>query len=225
MRWAFVLFCLSLAAQEKEAALSKQIAEGLLRSTTLVESAAAQDYVAQFGTKLAVGAYSFRAVTADGALHEPVVLPGNYVFVPVNLLLTAKDESEFAGVLAQALARGAIRIESHTGTIPVVFYDGFGSGGNSNLLPTAVRARRRQLELQADIAAVPLLSRAGFDPAGLLRYLERMQPTDDRRIIALRTALRDLAAPAYTDSEAFHRAQEQVRPAPPSPRKPPSLYP
>jgi predicted Zn-dependent protease len=168
MRWALVLFCLSLAAQEKEAALGKQMAEGLLRSTTLVESPAVQDYVAQLGAKLGGEGPSFRVVTADGPLHEPAILPGNYVFVPVNLLLAAKDEAEFAGVLAQALARGPIRIESHAGTIPLVFFDGF---GGANLLPPAVLERRRQLELQADITAVPLLSRAGFDPGGLLRYL------------------------------------------------------
>jgi predicted Zn-dependent protease len=221
MRWALVLFCLSLAAQEKEAALGKQMAEGLLQSTTRIESPAVNDYMAQLGTRLAADVYSFSVVTADGPLHEPAVLPGNYVFIPVNLLLAAKDEAEFAGVLAQALARGPIRFESHASTIPLVFYDGF---GDSNLLPTAVREHRRQLELQADLAAVPLLSRAGFDPGGLLRYLERMQPTDDQRITALQAAVRDLPAPACTDSEAFYRAHEQVRPAPHSPRKPPSLY-
>jgi predicted Zn-dependent protease len=222
MRWALVLFCLSLAAQEKEAALSKQIAEGLLRSTTLVESAAVQDYVAQLGTELAVGAYSFRVVSADGALHEPVVLPGNYVFVPVKLLLAARDESEFAGMLAQALARGPVRIDSQMGTIPVVFLDGF---YGKYMYPASLRERVRQMDLSADIASISMLQSTGFDPAGLVHYIERMEPADQQRITALQGAVRDLPSPAYADDEAFFRAQEQVRPAPPSPGKPPSLYP
>jgi predicted Zn-dependent protease len=56
-------------------------------------------------------------------LNEPRVLPGGYVFVPLALLQTAKDEAEFAGMLAQAIARESLLEQQATnsGGTPLIF--------------------------------------------------------------------------------------------------------
>jgi beta-barrel assembly-enhancing protease len=242
MRWAsLVVSCLTLAAQnrtfDKEAAIGRQVAEQVRRSTTPVESQEVQAYVARLGARLTAQlpspafGYTFSVVSTDQSnlLHEPLAIPGRYIFVPSSLLLTANDEAEFAGMLAQAIAHEPVRIQNTAGTIPVIFVDSF--IGN-DALPATVMYQRRGMELQKDTIAALAMSRAGFDPAGLVRYIERVQPPDqprspfpprDARIAALREAIRDIPPAVYAESDEFYSIQERVRPAPPKPRSTPSL--
>jgi predicted Zn-dependent protease len=99
------LFCLTVAAQdralEKEAALGRGLAEDVRRTNPPIESQAVQDYVAQLGAKLAAQSpnaalpYTFTVVNGvPNPLHEPLVLPGGYIFVPLSLLLNVEDEAE-----------------------------------------------------------------------------------------------------------------------------------
>jgi predicted Zn-dependent protease len=157
------------------------------------------------------------------------VLPGGYVFVPASLLLTAKDEAEFAGMLARAIARGPRLIKSNSSAIPVYFA---GGSGGEELLPADLLDQRRGIELQADASAVVAMSRAGFDPDALLRYIDRVQPFDRprspfparaARIATLQEAIRNLPPAAYTKSDEFYRIQGQVHPAPEAPSKPQPL--
>ena len=235
----FALFCLTLAGQsltqDKEAVLGRALAEEVNRRTTPVQAQEVQSYVARLGAKITAQlpapsrSFIFPVVSVgeDNALHEPLALPGGYIFVPSNLLLTAREEAEFAGMLAQAIARVPVLIESNTGTIPIFFVDSFDSGP----MPTGVIDQRRERELQADASAILLLSSAGFDPAALLRYVERVQPLDRPRspfparadrIAALQKAIRDLPPASYSQSDEFYAIQEQVRPLPPPP-PPPTL--
>ncbi len=75
------------------------------------------------------------------------------------------------------------------------------------------------------------MSRAGFDPAALLRFIERVQPPDAKagvnahfddqsvspyppraaRIAALRKAIRELQPGAYADGGEFNIIQGQAR--------------
>lgn len=238
-----VLSCLALAAQDrtlgldKEAVLGRYMAEEVRRSSTPVESQAVQDYAAQLGARIAAQspspafAYTFPVVITDrtNALHEPIVLPGGYVFIPVNLLLAAKDEAEFAGMLAQAIARGPRLVKSDSGTIPIYFASGLGLEGLAALMPADSLNHWREIELQADASAALVMARAGFDPAALLRYIERVQPPDRprslfppraARIVVLQEAIPNLAPAAYAESDEFFRIQERVRPAPETPSRP-----
>jgi predicted Zn-dependent protease len=236
---AFAFFCLALAAQDrpldKEAALGRQMAEDVRRSTTLVEPQAIQDYVTQLGAKLAAQlpnspfGYTISVVDTDqtNALHQPLVLPGGYIFVPLSLLLAANKEAEFAGMLAQAMGRRPLQIKNNgAGMIPTVFVGGW---GDSLLIPAAAVDGWRLMQLQADTSAAVAMSRAGFDPAALVRYIERLQPPDRRysafpprasRIAALEQTIRDLPPSANMQSGEFQRIQELARPAPSKPRPP-----
>jgi beta-barrel assembly-enhancing protease len=239
----FALSCLTLDAQnltlEQQAALGKRLAEGVRRHTTPVQSQDVQNYVVHLGTKvmgqLPDPAFSFTfsivLTGEDNALHEPLALPGGYIFVPSNLLLTANDEAEFVGMLAQAIAREPLLIKNKfgtTGTIPLIFLGGF--GGDFVLSPAATIDQLREKELEADTSAILSMSRAGFDPAALLRYVERVQPPDRPRsrfppradrIAALQKAIRDLPPTSYSESDEFYAIQQQMRPLPPPP---PTLF-
>ena len=219
----FAFFCLTVAAQNdplnKEAALGKRLAEEISRSTPAIESQAIQDYVSQLGAKLiaqlpsAAFTYTFSVVNGlDNPLDEPLTLPGGYIFVPLRLLIDAKEEAELAGMLAQAIGRGPQLIRGN-GTIPLIFVGSFGC----STMPASALLKRRELELQADKSAVLTMSRAGFDPAALLRYIERVQPLDRpdlpfplraARLAALQDAIGGQAPVAERDSAEFCVIQE-----------------
>jgi predicted Zn-dependent protease len=244
----FALCCAALAAQslttERQAAIGRQFADEVNRRTTPVESSEIQNYVAQVGAKIASQSalsdsalkftFSIVSTEEDNSLHEPLVLPGVYIFVPSRLLLTATGEAEFAGMLAQAIAREplSIRVIQNSGaSIPVFTF--VGSFWGDTAMPAVPLRQQREIELQADKSAVLAISRAGFDPAAFLRFIERVQPPDSprspfppraERIAALRETLRNVPPAAYTESDEFYSVQQRLRPAPTEPRSPPSLF-
>jgi predicted Zn-dependent protease len=90
---------------------------------------------------------------SSGTFLKPASLPGGYVFVPAGLILAAKDEAEFAGTLAHAMAhiaarhftRQAARSQTaQSATIPLIFWGGwvgYGASQNSSvLLPVGMTA-------------------------------------------------------------------------------------
>jgi predicted Zn-dependent protease len=233
----FAFFCLTIAAQDrlldKEVALGMQLAKEVRRSTTPIESQAIQNYVSQLGAKLTAqlpsGAFPYTFSVVNGLanpLHEPLTLPGGYIFIPLSLLLNAREEAELAGMFAQAIARPPHLIKGN-GTIPLIFVGSFAG----TLLPaSALQQRRGALELEADKSAALMMSRAGFDPAALLRYIERVQPADRpflpfppraARIAAFQDVIRDLAPVAQTDGGEFLAVQEQARSEAPEPPEQP----
>jgi hypothetical protein len=131
-------------------------------------------------------------------------------------------------MLAQTIARGTISIQGKISNVPVpVFF----ISGNGQMVPTPFIKNMRAGALRADAEAVRMMSRAGFDPAALRRYIERTQPPDQphspfppraTRIAALQEATRDIPSAVYSESNEFYRIQALVRPAP-STRPPPSL--
>ncbi len=102
---------------EKERSLGASQARDFERTTTALNSPTALDYVQKMGARLATQipqgqfAYTFAVIKDDqgGPLHEPVVFPGGYIFVPAGLLLAAQNEAEMAGMLAHAMAHVAAR--------------------------------------------------------------------------------------------------------------------
>jgi predicted Zn-dependent protease len=84
---------------------------------TPLDNAAALDFVKRLGARLAAQLpeprfdYTFAVTASDqsNVLHEPLSLPGGYIFVPTSLFLTVQDEAEFAGMLAHAMAHVANR--------------------------------------------------------------------------------------------------------------------
>lgn len=224
------VFCLTLAAQNptpaKQAAVERQMLETVHLFTTPVEPQAVQDYVSLLGARLATqlpaGAVPYSFVVVDfweNGLPEALLLPADHIFVPLHLLQTAKDEAEFAGMLAQAIALAPLLKQPDFmcgNQLLCLMYE----TGN---IPMSLLRQRRGMELRADTSAAAAMARAGFDPAALLRYIQRVQPSDQptsplppraKRIAALRKAISTLPPTAYTgNSQDFSVVQKLARPA------------
>jgi predicted Zn-dependent protease len=236
----------NLYSKEKEAALGAVLAEDLRKETKPLASDTVRAYVERLGARLAAqapegsGPYRFEVVADDtwaNAVFEPVALPGGYIFVRAGLLLAARDEAEFAGMLAHSVAHVAARHETRqrsrqqiaqTITRPLAFSSppvmGTGPTEMQVLLPTMSLAFARGYELEADLMAVPIMAGAGYDPSALASYIQRVQvdspgstvmssplPPRDKRVAALQEAIASLPAREYSAGPDFARIQEEVR--------------
>ena len=232
-----MLVGMSLTAQgppwsiEKEAGLGKQLAADVRQRNTAIDSPTVQAYLDSLGRKIAAFIpdtrfpFTFSVIAEDPCrtTHEPVALPGGYIFVPAALFVAAQNENEFAGMLAHAMEHVAQRhgVRKATGgtsaTIPLIFMGGWGgSCSEGTAVPRGFLASQRSAELEADALAVQTMARAGFDPKALMRYLERLQgaaPGRDERVAALLAAMEKLPKVTYTVSpgDEFASARQEVR--------------
>lgn len=197
MRWALLVTL--LAAQgfgsEKEAALAAAVERDMRRTSTMVDDPALLAFVAGIGKRR--GGEWRVAVYRDDLgrrAEEPAALPGGAIFVPDRLLLAARNEAEWARLLAHSMAhitgRHALRAAGADKGPMMVFY--FGGPG---LMPQGFRKIWQQYELEADRVAAERLAAAGFDlnvppTAEFLAMQNRIRerPPAPRRAPSLRRA-------------------------------------
>jgi predicted Zn-dependent protease len=208
---------LTLAA--REAGLGAQMSGEVRRTSSLIRDPAVRSYVSHLATKLIGPQFLLTLEVTDddrGFTHEPIWLPGGYMFVSAALIRTARDEAEFAGMFAHALAHEInhdnmrIAARMQTGTIPLIFLGGEPWPG---LGPSI--GQLRPFEQQADEQAVKMISDIGYDPEALVRYIARVSPADTERLEAIRKAVGDLPPQesSVVDSSDFQRIREKLSPA------------
>jgi predicted Zn-dependent protease len=214
---------------EEEAALGRQLAAEFRKSVTVVESPAVLDYVQRIGRRLAAHLpagtppFTFTLIAKyETPTHEPHALPGGHVFVSTALILAARDEAEFAGMLAHAMmhvvGRHGTRSASREELIRRASLPQPGSG---IAVPLGSLQFQRGFERQADEWAARTMAAAGFDPLALARYIERVHtdapsvfsplPAREQRIASLKETIRVLPAGTYTSGEGFAAIQDNVR--------------
>jgi predicted Zn-dependent protease len=185
-----LMFAMEAMAQDtnlaaKERALGAQMSREIRAQSSLIEDPAIRSYVSRLATKLIGPQFLLTLEVTDddnGVTHEPIWAPGGYMFVSAAPIRTARDEAEFAGMFAHALAHELndhnmrIADDAAVGTIPLIF-----SGGE----PRLGIARVRPFELKADEQAVKMIAGIGYDPEALVRYIARVSPSDTERIAAI----------------------------------------
>ena len=161
--------------------------------------------------------YSLTVVEQNlgGSTHEPLALPGGYIFVPASLLLAARSESELAGMLAHAMGHVAARHGTRQATRARILdltpgtnvFLSSPQAGDESMLPTGLLSLQRAFEMEADRLAVGMIIGAGYDPEALAGYVGRMQhetseiqssalPSRDERVAAIRLAIERSRIPA-----------------------------
>lgn len=216
----------------KERSFGASMAQAEQRGTTPLDKAAVSEYVQKIAARLSAQIpksdfeYTFAVVQEDigGPLHEPLALPGGYVFIPAPLFLAARNEDEFAAMLAHAMEHVAARDATRLATsnqlaqltvLPIIF-----SGDPVRGMMQSQIARR--YESEADLWVVDHMSEAGFDPQGLAAYLERIQPPDARgavsdlpnlevRLPAIRAEIQRVWPRAPSNGGSFAAVQDEVR--------------
>jgi beta-barrel assembly-enhancing protease len=216
-------------SKTKEIAAGQEMAGQFRHDTTPLGNVAVGDYVNRMGAALAAQfprdwAYRFEAVqeNGDGPTLEPVAFPGGPIFISAELIAAARNEAEFASMLAHAMAHVAERHWTKNATRFDIMQTGFPPPppGAAAPVPLGMIQFQRQFEQQADYLAVNAMASAGYDPEGLASYLERMQPlpravagTFDslppraERVKAIRGAIAKLPARTYQAGDEFASVQ------------------
>jgi len=153
--------------------------------------------VSRIGKRLAAQApgtrypYTFRVV--DNNAINAFALPGGYVYVNRGALQAARNENEIAAVIAHEIAHVALRHGTNQASKAYLARTGLGlvggllgGRGNSGLgqmmgvvggfgLNTLFLKHSRTAEQQADSLGMQMLRRAGYDPRGMISFLQSIQ--------------------------------------------------
>jgi predicted Zn-dependent protease len=216
----------TLPFESKDAVLGAQMSAEMAKTATLIPDPPIRAYVSELAAKLAGRnlLLTIQVMDSDpGRTHEPVWLPGGYIFISADLIRTARNESELAGMMAHALAH---EIGNHPRRIASASPSGipvYMASPEGAFAPPGYSARVRPFELEADATAVRMLAAAGYDPIALHDYLSRIEPRDNERIEALAKAIGELTPPpasVVVDSSHFRNIQDRLT----QPRSSPTLY-
>jgi predicted Zn-dependent protease len=136
--------------------------------------------------------------------------PGGYIFITKGAIDKMQDESELAGVIAHEM--GHINGKHVVKELDIKATEGSAAAGLARLIGGGTESARlafskavdqamdtlfktgykREDEIQADKGAVMLCAVAGYDPAGLIRYFERLSAAKGKS-----TEVLDKTHPAY----------------------------
>jgi len=199
---AAALLALALAGcitRGSEQQLGDEEAKKVEQEMGLLRAPALEAYVRAVGEKLAAvserpeGPWKFEVV--DRREPNAFALPGGHVYVSRGLLILVNSEDELAGVLGHEIAHvtaqhSTKRMGAAVVTAPVTIATGlagFAVGIVSPVLGSAVAGTgevitgglvlapfSREQEHEADELGQALAARAGYDPAGLARFLHTL---------------------------------------------------
>ena len=131
--------------------------------------------------------WRFRVINRADA--NAFALPGGYVYVTSGMLRRTRSDSELAGVLAHEITHITLRHGTNQASkamlaqMPLQILGGrLGGGlvGNLSQLGLAFGLNSlflkysRGAETQADVGAVQLMRRAGYDPNGLVSFMQTL---------------------------------------------------
>lgn len=131
--------------------------------------------------------WRFRVI--DRADANAFALPGGYVYVTTGMLRRTRSDSELAGILAHEITHVTLRHGTNQASkamlaqMPLQILGGrLGGGLGGNLarlglsfgLNSLFLKYGRGAETQADVGAVQLMRRAGYNPHGLVSFMQTL---------------------------------------------------
>ena len=162
-----------LSAETDDERAGAEIASEVHAQLGLVPDPALQAYVQAVGAQIARHAPERRFAYAVQVVNpwppNAFALPGGYVFLTRGVLALANDEDELAAVIAHEVAHSALR--HHAALQRALPSNPFALAFVS---PAWVAAYQRDQERAADRTGQAIAAAAGYDPAGLERFLRRL---------------------------------------------------
>lgn len=172
----------------------------LFRQTVLKEGAAVaavQEITHRLTERIPENPYKFEIAVVKSDVVNAFALPGGYVVVFTGLLTEAESGEEVAGVLSHelnhvVLRHGLDRVVKQIGlmaVVTIILGDQQGLIGLMKELGVELLTLKfgRQEETEADLSGLRLLHRAKIDPAGMIRFFERLSEKDKEPVEILST--------------------------------------
>ncbi|MYC67514.1 MAG: M48 family metalloprotease [Acidobacteriia bacterium] len=189
---------------EKEIQLGKQLAADVERNAKIVDDPVIAEYVNRIGQNIVNNSdakvpFTIKVIDSDEV--NAFALPGGYFFVNTGLIELAQSEAELAGVMAHEIAHVAARHGTRSATraqlvqyasIPLLFIGGWAGYGIQQAanfaIPMTMLKFSREFEHQADFLGVQYLYKAGYDPAAMVQFFERLKAMQKRNKNAIAKA-------------------------------------
>ena len=190
----------NLYSEEREFQLGQQMAAEVEAGSHLLRDPRVQSYVEDLVQNLvrnsdAQAPFTVRVIDSDEL--NAFALPGGFLYVNTGLIMEAETEAEFAGVLAHEIAHVTARHATKQASkaqlfqlfsLPLIFVGGpIGYGiqqGLSLAVPLTFLKFSRNAEREADYLGLQYSYQAGYDPTGLVDFLERLRESDQQSRLA-----------------------------------------
>ncbi len=182
---------------EQEIALGRQLAQEVARQSKIVDDPILSEYVNRIGQNLVRNSDAkvpFTIQVLDNDEVNAFALPGGFFFVNTGVVRLSENEAELAGVMAHEIAhvtarhgtRQATRGQiSNWASIPLIFIGG-GIGyavqqAAGLAVPLTFLKFSRGFEEEADMLGSQYLYKAGYDPAAMISFFERLKAKNKKR--------------------------------------------
>jgi Zn-dependent protease with chaperone function len=173
----------------KEQKLGKKLSEDIEKKYEVIEDLNQNLLITEIGNKLAEASemkemeFHFRILKEDGP--NAISIPGGYIYVTYDLFDYVQSDNELAGILAHEIAHivhnhALKQTRDNTKftllTILAVLLTGEPDVGVLGKLTTITLLNQysREYEEEADLTAIDLLIKTGYNPVGFLTSLERL---------------------------------------------------
>jgi len=187
---ASMIGCGTVTVREEQQ-LGAEIAQQARGELLFIKDAVVLDYIRSIGFEIVAAAgpqafeYHFEVVENDEI--NAFAAPAGYIYVHSGTILAARNVSEVASVLAHEIGHVALRHiaenydrQRNVGTAAqagVLAASLFGFGGLANLGSglasiALLNSFSRADELEADAFAIEVMPAAGYDPRGMLTFLQ-----------------------------------------------------
>ncbi|HUL22394.1 MAG TPA: M48 family metalloprotease [Thermodesulfobacteriota bacterium] len=194
---AFLRDAYSLTAEE-EKKMGKTVLLEIQREADFMRDLTIQTFIEKLGYSIVdqVGPtpFEFRFYVIDALEPNAFAIPGGYIFVTTGLLVLAENEQEIAGVLGHEIAHVTQRhvaqmierskrlnIASMVAMLAAMLAGRGGAGSQAGIAMATATAGAlalkysREMETDADQNGLHYLIKAGYDPNGLINFLNRLQ--------------------------------------------------
>ncbi len=168
--------------------------EGLQRFGNPVKNEALQRYVNLVGNAVATNSkratIPYQFAVLDSPVQNAFAVPGGVIFVSRALVSILEDEAELAAVLAHEVGHVSAK-HALKSTQRAQFFEGVGTitaasvrGDKGKKFASAIgdmqavlfdKGLDKDMEFEADLAAMETTYRTGYDPSAMIRVLEKLQ--------------------------------------------------
>ena len=182
---------------EEEKKLGKQILLEMEGKMEMVRDLTLQNFIGKVGYSLVdqVGPtpFEFKFYVVNAPDPNAFAIPGGYIFITTGLIVLAENEQEVAGVLGHELAHvmnrhisqmiermKRINIASMVAILAAMLAGGGGAGSQAGATMAMATAEAltlkytREMEIDADQNGLQYTIKAGYDPNGLIAFLNKM---------------------------------------------------
>lgn len=187
---------------EKESMMGRQLAQEVEATAKLFQDEVVGEYVNRLAQTLVRNSdakVQFTVKVIDSDEVNAFALPGGFFYVNVGMLMAVENEAELAGVMAHEIAHVAARHATKQATkkdiwslvsIPLVFVGGPAGMIAQNVaniaVPMSFLKFSRNAEREADLLGLEYQYAAGYDPAAMVAFFERIGRKEKKRNFLVR---------------------------------------